>query len=231
MNKGIVTIKGTKEGLIFYFNTDGANMEELLQILDQKLSEGAALIGNSKYSIHEEEKLEKALLQQLEGVFAKHHMTKANIQPVVEMPKSKEAPIPEPTPGIAPMRYKANDGDSVLFRRSIRSGQTLHVEGNVIIMGDVNAGAHVMATGNIVIMGKLKGLAHAGTHGDRSAYIVAWQMEPIQIRIADMVSRSADGPGGQYMDYPETAKIEGANIVIKPYTFSKSIYHKKVIIA
>ena len=157
-------------------------------------------------------------------------MKKADIKPVKEMPKSVELPEYVAARGIEPTCYEAKEGDSVLISRSVRSGQCLHIVGNAIIMGDVNAGAQVMATGNIVIMGKLKGLVHAGTYGDREAYIVAWQMDPIQIRIADVLSRSEDNSKLD-IQYPEIAKIENGQIIIQPYRFSKSIYQKKVVIA
>src|SRR5699024_12438240 len=51
----------------------------------------------------------------------------------------------------------------------VRSGQVLDIEGDLLLIGDVNPGGEVRATGDIYILGKLHGIAHAGTKGnDRS---------------------------------------------------------------
>ena len=45
----------------------------------------------------------------------------------------------------------------VIFRRTLRSGRTIHSEGHVVVFGDVNPGAKVIAAGDIVVWGKLRG--------------------------------------------------------------------------
>ena len=54
------------------------------------------------------------------------------------------------------------ENDTVLIKRTLRSGQKERHRGNIVIIGDVNPGAEVVATGDVVIMGVLRGLAHAG---------------------------------------------------------------------
>src|SRR5699024_6098067 len=71
-----------------------------------------------------------------------------------------------------------------------RSGQVLRVEGDLLLIGDVNPGGKVVATGDIYIMGNLRGIAHAGINGNRKAIIAASYMKPTQLRIADYISRS-----------------------------------------
>jgi septum site-determining protein MinC len=68
----------------------------------------------------------------------------------------------------------------------------------VLLLGDLNAGARLSATGDILVWGRLRGIAHAGCHGDRQARIVALQLRPLQLRIADAVARGpeeAPAPG------------------------------------
>lgn len=69
----------------------------------------------------------------------------------------------------------------------VRSGQVLKVQGDLLLIGDVNPGGTVMATGNIFVMGALKGIAHAGYNGNRQAVISASLMKPTQIRISDSI--------------------------------------------
>ncbi|MDV2581121.1 septum site-determining protein MinC [Alkalibacillus haloalkaliphilus] len=78
------------------------------------------------------------------------------------------------------------------FVKTVRSGQVLHVEGDALIIGDINPGATVNATGNIFVMGQLKGIAHAGYAEGTDHVVVASYMNPNQIRIANKISRAPD---------------------------------------
>ena len=82
-----------------------------------------------------------------------------------------------------------DQADTLLVQRSLRSGQSIHHTGSVVIMGDVNPGAEVIAGGNIVVMGSFRGVAHAGAQGDESATITAFRLRPTQLRIAGHITR------------------------------------------
>jgi septum site-determining protein MinC len=92
---------------------------------------------------------------------------------------------------------QAHPGGSAAFglaiqRGTLRSGDHLQVEGSALILGDVNPGARVSAGGHVLVWGRLRGSAHAGRHGDSSARIVALQLRPLQLRIADAVARGPE---------------------------------------
>lgn len=53
-------------------------------------------------------------------------------------------------------------------------------------------GAQVVSTGNVIILGKLNGTVYAGASGKEDAFIVATKMNPIQIRISDVIARTPD---------------------------------------
>lgn len=80
------------------------------------------------------------------------------------------------------------DLKSIVYKNSLRSGQFLHYDGNVILIGDVNSGAEIIATGNIFVMGKVKGMLHAGANGNKNCIITALNIFATQIRIADIIS-------------------------------------------
>ncbi|MEA5441353.1 septum site-determining protein MinC [Cyanobium gracile] len=84
-------------------------------------------------------------------------------------------------------------GDLLVHRGTLRSGDHLQAEGSVLLLGDVNPGARISAAGNVLVWGRLRGIAHAGVAGDRNARIVALQLRPLQLRIADMVARGPEG--------------------------------------
>src|SRR5699024_8037941 len=87
------------------------------------------------------------------------------------------------------------------FSKIVRSGQVLEVEGDLLLIGDVNPGGEVRASGHVFILGSLHGIAHAGFNGDDTAVIVASYMNPSQLRIAQFISRSPDYDAeGVYME-------------------------------
>ncbi|MDO4531339.1 MAG: septum site-determining protein MinC [Bacillota bacterium] len=74
-------------------------------------------------------------------------------------------------------------------RGSLRNGQKIEFEGSVVVVGDVNPGAEIKAGGNIIVLGQLKGMAHAGCKGMTDAFVTAIFMAPVQLRIADIITR------------------------------------------
>ncbi len=104
--------------------------------------------------------------------------------------------------------------DTTLIYRSLRSGQKYRSEGNMVILGDINPGAEVIAGGNILVMGVLKGVAHAGAYGDENAVIAAFRLNPIQLRIANHITRPPDGES-IIVNTPELAKIRAGKVVIE----------------
>ena len=102
---------------------------------------------------------------------------------------------------------------SVLYKNSIRGGQSIHYDGTVVIIGDVNPGAEVISTGNILVMGKIKGLVHAGCNGDKSSIITALGLSRIQIRIGDVISCM---PENKTISVPSCAYIIDDRLCISP---------------
>ena len=78
------------------------------------------------------------------------------------------------------------------YRGTLRSGQVLESEASITIIGDVNPGAKVVSGGNIVVLGALKGNAQAGIYGNSDCFILALEMDPIQIQIGDLIAKSPD---------------------------------------
>lgn len=123
--------------------------------------------------------------------------------------------IPAPQKLIdVPSVYRQDD-KCVFIKSMLRNGQRLNSEGNVIVMGDVNPGAQIVAGGNIVVLGTLRGVAHAGAWGDQSAIVFALNLQPTQLRIANII---AVAPADvEVTGYPEVAQAKNGKIVIEPY--------------
>ena len=103
----------------------------------------------------------------------------------------------------------------LLFHQgTLRSGDHLSAEGDVLLLGDVNPGARISAGGDVMVWGRLRGIAHAGQDGDTKAKIVALQLRPLQLRIAAAVAR---GPEDQpHPGLAEEARLEAGTIMIEP---------------
>lgn len=103
---------------------------------------------------------------------------------------------------------------TLLLNRTLRSGQTIEYNGNIVVKGDVNPGAEVKAQGDILVFGALRGLAHAGATGSEDATITAWRLNPTQLRISNKICRAPDNEL-ELPNKPEIALVQKGTILIK----------------
>jgi len=104
------------------------------------------------------------------------------------------------------------DTAPLYLRSTVRSGMSVRHRGSVFLLGDLNPGGEIIAGGDIWVWGRLRGLVHAGAEGDRSAVILALQLEPTQLRIADQVARPPEG--GSPPNTPEVVYLQEGVICI-----------------
>lgn len=95
--------------------------------------------------------------------------------------------------------------DPLYVQMTLRSGTEIRHNGTVVVMGDLNPGSTIVAEGDILVWGRLRGVAHAGCKGNSKCLIMALQMEPTQIRIAEYVARAPENPPAQF--FPEVAYV------------------------
>ena len=93
-----------------------------------------------------------------------------------------------------PRERQKTDGAVTIHQGTLRSGDHLQADGSVLVLGDANPGSRISAGGDVMVWGRLRGVAHAGRHGNREARIVAMQLRPLQLRIADVVARGPEEP-------------------------------------
>ena len=84
------------------------------------------------------------------------------------------------------------DTELTVHRGTLRSGDHIESHGHLLIVGDVNPGGSASADGDVYVWGRLRGRAHAGRSGDSEARIVALQLRPLQLRIAELVARGPE---------------------------------------
>lgn len=100
------------------------------------------------------------------------------------------------------------------FRGNLREGESVESESSIVIIGDVGRGAKVTAKGNVIVLGNLMGSVTAGVAGNQDAVIVAIEMAPTQLRIADFSSRS-QAKSKKLGRGPMMACVENSTISVK----------------
>ncbi len=222
MNEGSVVFKGSLNCLTIIMKEE-VEFDEIVSQMEEKiLSAGKFFKGaklmvryrGKKLSFSEEEKVFQ-LLQSKSG--AKITGIEMDTE---EPPKVEVEPVPQPHAKIRMSNFYfkgLEEGMTKFYRGTVRSGQLINFDGNLVVVGDVNPGAELVATGNVVVMGSLRGIVHAGANGNKEAIVVALNLQPTQLRIADVITRAPDenDNGGQFV--PELAYIKGDIVYIERY--------------
>lgn len=80
-----------------------------------------------------------------------------------------------------------------IYRGTVRSGQQVTApEGDLVVVGAVNAGAEVLAAGSVHVYGALRGRALAGIHGDAQAGIFCRELHAELLSVAGNYKRLED---------------------------------------
>ena len=113
----------------------------------------------------------------------------------------------------------ADTKNTIYINQTLRNGQTVDYDGNVVIIGDCHPGSEIKATGDITVWGVLGSIAHAGAKGNVDARIRALKINAVQLRIANCYSRRPDCGNIPYIVRssvftPEEARISDDNIVL-----------------
>ena len=212
MKNDSITIKGMADGM--YIEVKGNDLDTLKVLLNEKIAKageffkGGRLIEVRGDDLSPENRLELLLLLKYKYDF------KVDIQGV-GISEADNVKVDQ----IKANSLEAEEGLSKFVHGTLRSGQEIAFNGNIVVIGDVNPGAQLKAKGNIVVLGSLKGLAHAGIGGNTKAVVSAYSLLPTQLRIADLIVRPPEDDM-QYK-YPEIARIVNGEVVIEPYLPNK----------
>lgn len=209
MGRELVSLKGTKDGLILSIAPD-SDFDVVLESLRTRLAPAKDFWAGAVVKLETipagwtDKEREKLL-----SVLGEFNMS---IQVDYFQPKQDGA-IGHRIPASS---FQREGNNALLIRRNLRSGQRIYHDGHLVIMGDVNPGAEIVATGDIVVLGALRGMAHAGADGNVKATVMALRLEPVQLRIAQFISRSPD----EKLDpprVPEIAFVKDDRIAVQEY--------------
>lgn len=212
--KNSVVIKGNKYGIIVMLDKN-IPFDELKIDIANKFKESSKFLGNSSMGITFEGRfLDNDEMKEILDIIADN--SDLNIVCVVDNDKEREEYFKK---SIDEHLSELSGNDGQFYRGTLRSGQIIESDGSIVILGDVNPGAKVVSSGNVVILGSLKGTVYAGVTGDSSSFVVALEMEPMQIRIGDYIARASDDNSRKKVKKtkPETkiAFVENGNIYIE----------------
>lgn len=215
MNNSVI-IKGTKSGIIVVLDSN-MDFEELKQNVATKFKESSKFLGNATMALSFEGR-ELTNEEQRELLDIINENSNLRIACVIDTDQEKEAMFSKSL-NERLMELQSNTGQ--FYKGNLRSGQVLEVESSIIVIGDINNGAKVVSKGNVIILGSLKGNVFAGASGNSKAFVVALDMEPVQIRIADIIARAPDKKSKEVQREAKIAFVDDGNIYIE--TLNKSV--------
>ncbi|MCR5651690.1 MAG: septum site-determining protein MinC [Lachnospiraceae bacterium] len=244
-----VTLKGVKSGIILKLSEEG-DFEKLLPQIEKKFKESASFFGNRHMILSIEgrdiddeeagqilELLVKNTRLKVDTIMVQDRVLEDKFQAIlgddprheIEIARLRKdnavllKAIGQLTSALDPMNVQVHKG-------TLRGGNDIEALGSVMILGDVKPGATVTAGGSIFVFGSLQGTADAGAYGDAEAFIMAFNMDPLQVRISDCIAVSEKNtrrrrgfmrPKDEVI--PEVAAIVDGHIVIQDFdsTFIK----------
>lgn len=210
MKKEVVTIKGVSEGI--YIDIIGNDLEEIKESLRTKLVNSSAFFKGGKFlGVRGDEMSDETKIEILLILKYKYELD-------IELPKDVgELKLEDEFVYEEKNKFKeiVDEGITKFVYGTLRSGQEVSFNGNIVVIGDVNPGALLRAKGNIVVLGSLRGVAQAGIGGNNYAIVAAYSLLPTQLRISEIIVRPPDDD----MQYklPEVAKVVDGRVIIEPY--------------
>ena len=213
-----VVIKGTTYGFSVYID-EQAEFQTVIEEVKEKFKESAKFFGNAKMAISfEGKRLTDEEQRTLLDVIAQH----SDVHIVCVIEKNSETEELHKR-SLENRLQELDSSNGQFYKGNLRSGQVLDTETSIIIVGDVNQGATVTSKGNIIVLGALYGNVYAGAGGNENAFVLALELDPVQIRIADTIARAPDKVGKmlwkrekEHTKEPKIAFRSGDNIFIEP---------------
>lgn len=238
-----VTIKGTKSGIILVLDSKEP-FDLLRDEIADKFKEAASFFGKNSMGLiirgkdltdNEQEEVVK-LIEDNSDLKISCIINEASDMEKYIAEAVKRSSGEEPSQQAAADAAVSNLQDVVesdpsgarIFKGNLRSGQDISCRESVVILGDVKPGASVTSYGSIFILGELRGNAFAGAGGDSECVVMALNLNPLQVRIADAIAISPDADKGPKLRFkkkkimsseeePEVAYIDNGHIVKTSY--------------
>jgi septum site-determining protein MinC len=234
-----ISIRGRADGLVVEIGK--GSWLEIMAVLDERLQQSSSFFRNAQVALDVGARpCTEPELAQLVGLLKTHGMALATLRTSAErtfqaalavgltatLESAEGAAVADATPATT----NASTSTYFVYRGYLRSGHRLHRKENVLVIGDVNPGAEVSSDGDVLVWGRLRGVVHAGAKGNVRAIVAALDLEPTQLRIADVMTIGPDPRPGQPGKWfwkrsahkrPEVARIINQAIVLEEWDESR----------
>lgn len=220
-----IAIKGIDDNLEVHLN-EQSSYQSLREDLIAKLQSNKNFFLNSKARVvisgrtlsPAQRKEIKRIFQMDYGIesvyFSDEIRKKESTKASRAKPLEIEKPAQTPKNDVELVAREYFDAKSIFINATLRSGQRIECEGDVVVLGDVNPGAEIIAGGSIAVFGTLRGLAHAGAGGRKDVCVAALYMRPKQLRLSGRVVMADDNRKDSAVG--EIAVLDGDRVVLKP---------------
>jgi len=213
----LITFKGYRNGITLILNDSEPDFKKILNELRTKLIHlnffKDAVIN---IDIGRRKDLSPEQLTSLKEILSTKNIQVKNVVLNTEKPANHR---------ILPtqVNQQTTNSNTLMINKTIRSGQHLCYQGNIVLIGDIHPGGEVIAQGNVIVWGTIRGLVHAGSNGNKEAFIIALQLVPTQLRIAQYVACAPEYEQHLALSCrPEIAYLRDKIIVIEDYNSTKN---------
>jgi septum site-determining protein MinC len=240
----LLNIRGRSDGVAIEIGRGAWG--EVISALKERLDQSASFFRNSSVALDVGSRpVSENELQQFANVLSMHEMrlgvvrtsSERTFQAALAVGMTVALESPEGATVAAATTATSNvagqgteDASYFVYRGYLRSGHRLRRSESILVIGDINPGAEVISDGDVLIWGRLRGIVHAGAAGNRRALVAALDLEPTQMRIADVTTIGPDPKPGQPGRFfwrrsqhkrPEIARLVRQEIVIEEWDASR----------
>lgn len=216
---GCVILKGKKDRLVVQLDSN-IDFSSLKDKFSEKIKEAEAFIGDTKIAI---EFTNRKLTEIEENILIGVVNNETNIKiAFIFSEKSTFSQLPGAHLPFNHIKELTDEGCTKFHKGTLRSGHSLEFDGNVVVLGDVNPGAVIKSKGNVIVLGYLNGTVYAGEQDGSEAFVGAFSLNPIQIKIGQVIAKN---PSTNLLDVNkvkktldfEVAYLKDGNIFIEKF--------------
>ncbi len=167
----VVVFRGIEDGVLILLDTDFKDYEKVIKKAIKKLKENKKFFKGANIFI---DGMKRALDSDEIGMARKLISDKLKLEVMpYRLTETKEE--------------KKESDYPLIVERTLRAGQVIQSNVDVVVFGDINPGASIISSGSIFVYGKLRGEAHAGQPGSEKCIIAANGFSPLALSIGDKV--------------------------------------------
>ncbi|WP_297597207.1 septum site-determining protein MinC [uncultured Cetobacterium sp.] len=225
-----VILKGKKDRLIVQLDSN-IDFGSLKDKFSEKIKQAESFIGSAKIAI---EFTNRKLTEVEENILINIINKETSIEiAFIFSEKSIFSELPTTKLLFNSIKDVTDEGATKFYKGTLRSGHNLEFDGNVVVLGDVNPGAVIKSKGNVLVLGYLNGTVYAGEDEGTEAFVGAFSLNPIQIKIGQIIAKN---PSSNILDANKVKKttdfeiafLKDGNIFIEKFNKTTLDYMVKI---